>query len=357
LPVNADVTPKLLSMKNICLSLSIGLLLAGSAAFAQTVATNPVGFISITVKGGTLAQPSVNLVSPTLTNPIAYQGIVASVSGTTINITGANFTADQFDGANGQFYVEVFSATQAGVLADISATGTSSVTTTQDISGLITAGESIAIRQHITINQFLGATNTYGLLGSNSDATTADNVYVYSGSSSNTYWYYTGTPGTVPSDAGWYDLGFSPAGSVTIAPSEGVLIQRRGTGDVTITSTGAVKTGNTLFPVAHGISVLGTVSAQGLTLATSGLYNGNAGITGSASDATTSDQVYIYSGNTSNQYWYYTGTPGVVPTDAGWYDLSFTSAGTVSLPAGASFVVNRINGGAFNWTLPAPTSF
>jgi hypothetical protein len=343
-------------MKNTSLFLCLASLLGGSVAFAQTVSTDPVGFINITVQGGTLSHPTTNLISPTLTNPIAFQGTIASISSTApyvISITGASFSGNQFNSPNGTYYAEVFSATNPGALSDITATGASSVTTVDNLSSFASVGDSVRIRQHVTINQFLGASNTYGLLGSD-DSSTADSVLVYSGDAQTTYWYYTGTPGAMPSDAGWYDLNGTSAGSVTIAPSEGVLIQRKGTGNVTITSTGTVKTGNTLFPIVHGFNFLGTLSAQGLTLASSGLQT--SGLVGSG-DSSTSDLVLVFSGGNQTTYWYYTGTAGAVPSDAGWYDLNGTSAASVSLAPGAAFIVNRVQGGALNWTLPAPTSF
>src|ERR1700733_11396752 len=126
------------------LSLSLVSLLCGAAAFAQssTVATNPVGFLTVTIKGGTVATPTVTLISPTLTNPIAYQSTVASVSGTTITITGASFSNGQYSatGYNGEatYYAEDVSTSQSGAggLADISANGTNSITTAQDISSM-----------------------------------------------------------------------------------------------------------------------------------------------------------------------------------------------------------------------------
>jgi len=344
-------------VKKTVLSLSLLSLLCGSVAFAQSsVATNPVGFISITVNGGSSTTPVLTLISPTLTNPIAYQSTVQSVSGTTITITGASFTANEFNGSNGTFYVEDVSTSQGGtgVLCDITATGSNSVTTAQDISSMVTAGDTLIIRQHITIGQFLGTSNTYGLQGGTS-ATSADEVLVYDGSSQNTYWYYNGSLGGT---AGWYDLNFASASGVTIAPFQGVVIKRKTSGNVTITSTGTVKTGNTFFPVVNGLNVLGTVSAQGLTLGTSGLYTGtSSGVTASTS-ATTADEVTVYGfsngSSTQSNYWYYNGSLGGT---AGWYDLNFTPSGSVALAPGAAFVVNRKGGGAFNWSLPAPTSF
>jgi hypothetical protein len=115
-----------------------------------------------------------------------------------------------------------------------------------------------------------------------------------------------------------------------------------------------VKAGNTLFPIVHGYNILGTLSAQGLTLNTSGLIS--SGLVGSNSDATTSDQVIIYSAGNQSTYWYYTGTPPSL-SDAGWYDLGGNSAGTVSLAPGAGVLINRIEGGALNWNQPAPSTF
>jgi len=341
------------------LSLSLASLLLGSAAFAQSssVATNPVGFLSITVKGGTATSPALTLISPTLTNPTAFQSTVSAVSGATITITGASFTTNQYSAVGGSpvYYVEVIH-NGSGVLSDISASGTSTVTTTQNISSLIAQGDTVIIRQHVTINQFLGANNTYGLLGSTSgDPSQADGVLVWDGGIQNTYWYYNGTSPSF-SDKGWYDLSLNPAGSVTIAPFEGVLIQRKAAGNVTITSTGTVKAGNTLFPITAGANYMGTASAQGLTLATSGLIS--SGLTGSAGgDPTQSDQVLVYDGSGNlNLYWYYNGTSPSF-SDAGWYDLSLNPAGTVALNPGSGVIVDRIHGGAFNWTQPAPTSF
>jgi hypothetical protein len=213
-------------MKKNFLFLCLASLLSGSAAFAQTtVTTDPVGFITETVTHGSLATPSINLVSPTLTNPIAFQGTIATISSTTITITGASFTANQFNGANGSYYVEVFSATKPGALSDITATGSNSVTTHDNLTAFASAGDSVRIRQHITLNQFLGANNTFGLLGSNSDATTADDILVFDGATQNTYWYYTGTPPSL-SDAGWYDLIGNPAGSIALPPGAAFIVNR-----------------------------------------------------------------------------------------------------------------------------------
>ena len=336
-------------MKKLLLSFSVVSVLCGSVAFGQSTATTtPVGFISETVGAGSLTSPQLTLLSPTLTQPVVFQGTISAISGKTVTANGANWTADQFDGANGAYYVEVFSATKPGALSDIVTTATNSVTTADDLTAFASVGDTIAIRKHVTIASFFGANNTWGL-GTGNDISVADEISVYNGGTPAVYWYYDGTLGGA---AGWYDALGSESGSVEIMPHEGVIILRKSPGNVTIVSTGTVKTGNTLFPIVNGLNVIGTVSASGLTLDSSGLYNGTSALKAS-NDISTADEVLIYTGSVPADYWYYDGSLG---GPAGWYDALGQLAGSTPIAAGTSFIVIR-KGPAFNWSLPSPSSF
>ncbi len=254
-----------------------GITCLATSVFAATEAmTDPVGFVSATAAGGTVASPKLSLVSPTLMRPVEWQGAILTISPTTITVSGAPWTVGQFNGANGSFFVEVASGPNAGAISDITATPTTgSITTSDSLTAFGTVGDSIRIRKHVTIADFLGATNSAALL-STDDPSTADEVLVYDGASSTAYFYYIGGGGF---DPGWYDSDFllpsGEAAKVVIGPHQGVIIKRKAAGTVTFTSSGSVKTGNTLLPLVNGLNVLGTVSAKGLTLGTSGLYTGN----------------------------------------------------------------------------------
>lgn len=325
---------------------------------AQTTATtDPVGFITETVSGGTPASPKLTLISPTLMQPVAWQGLILTISGTTINVTGTPWTANQFNGASGKFFVEVVdpnNGTSAGAWTDITGTTTSSITTMDNLSAFASAGTSIRIRKHVTIGSFLGVANSAGLKGGTS-AASADEVLVYDGANTVIYWYYDASDAQGP--AGWYDLSYNPSENVVIAPHQGVVIKRKTAGNVVFTSMGSVKTGNTYFRVNTGLNVLGTVSAKGLTLANSGLYNANVnlGLKGSNSPSV-ADQVTIYTLTGQTIYWYYDASDAQGP--AGWYDLSYNPADTVAIAPGTSLVINRRTGNpVFNWKVPSPTSF
>src|SRR6266853_2025357 len=180
-------------------------------AFAATEATtDPVGFITTSVSGRSTSSPHLSLISPTLMQPVAWQGTITAINSSTITVAGTPWTSNQFNGANGSYYVEVYSATKPGAISDISGTTTSTLTTHDSLSAFGAAGDLIRIRKHVTLSDFLGANNTFGLHGTD-DPATADEVLVYSGSSFTSYFYYTGDPSNA---AGWYKTYTGdPAGS------------------------------------------------------------------------------------------------------------------------------------------------
>ena len=336
-------------MNSKTLTLAAAFLTVASCAFAQTATTDPVGFITASVTGGTLVSPKLTLVSPTLTRPVVWQGTISTISPTGITVSGAPWTAGQFNGANGEFYVEVYSATTPGALSDITNTTSNGISTVSNLTSFGVAGDFIRIRKHVTIADFLGVSNSTGLY-STDDPSTADEVLIYDGAASVSYFYYIGD---ASQPAGWYNSGTNaPAANQIIGPHEGVIIKRKVAGTINIVSVGSVKTGNTLFPVVPGLNVLGTVSAKGLTLDSSGLAN--TALTPS-DDPSTADEVTIYTATTQTNYFYYTGD---VSQPAGWYDSGTNApAGAVAIVPGSAFVLNRKGGAAFNWPLPAPSSF
>ena len=340
----------------ITVAVLFSLVLTSPPVFGQTdFTTDPVGLIDLTVSGGSAASPKLSLVSPTLTKPILWQGVITGISGTTITVGGTPWTASQFNAAAGSHYVEIISTTtpaRSGTLADITATTTSTITTFTATGAAI--GDSIKIRKDVTISDLFGATNSAGLLASD-DPTTADEVLIYIGATATSYFYYTGAPGY---PAGWYNSGsFDPAGSISIAPNEAVVIKRKTSGNLSITFAGAVKTGNTLLPIQNGLNVLGTASAKGMTLFNSGLNTGSS-TTGvfASDDPTTADEILLYSNGSATSYFYYNGGAPGYPN--GWYESGgFTDANNIPIAPGTAFVLKRKNGIPFNWALPSPTSF
>src|SRR6266853_1539534 len=161
------------------LASALGIFCASSGAFAQTAATDPVGFITINVAAGSAASPTLSLISPTLLQSVAWQGTIASVSGTTMTVSGTPWTAGQF-GTTGQYFVEVVSGANAGAWTDIESSTTSSITTLDDLSAFASPNSTIRIRKHNKLTDFLGVNNSAGLKGAR-ELALADEVAIYDG--------------------------------------------------------------------------------------------------------------------------------------------------------------------------------
>ncbi|MFD0893187.1 TIGR02597 family protein [Luteolibacter ambystomatis] len=337
---------------------------------ATELSNNPVGYLTVTLPGGSQQSPRLSLISPTLVRPLSWQGTITAVSAntsgpTTFSVAGNPWTDGQFNGVNGSYYAEVVPRTGSGVVSDITGTTEgvapdgSSLTTFDNLAAFASVGDELRVRKHVTLGGFFGETNAAGLLASD-DPSTADEVLVYDGGTFTSYFYYTGDEVFA---AGWYDTNFTlapgEAAKVVIAPNQGLVVKRRGTAPLSFRYTGAAKTGDTLLPVVNGSNVLGTVSSASLTLGTSGLHTGDAstGVNG-GEDPSVADEIVLYTASGPVSYFYYTGAPDF---PAGWYDSAFTlapgEADNIRIEPGSSFVLKRKSGAPFNWTQPAPKVF
>jgi hypothetical protein len=119
---------------------------------------------------------------------------------------------------------------------------------------------------------------------------------------------------------------------------------------------GAVKTGQTSFPVVPGQNNLANPYAAPMTLASSNLYTGSVASGLAAGFESTADVVLIHNGTSYDIYYYSSGgTPGV-----GWRQVNGGSVdmSAIPIPVGTSFIVKRYNSTSFNWVSPQhPSSF
>lgn len=358
-------------------------------AQTATATTDPVGYITLSVAGthgGSSA--ALSFLGQGMTRPVEYQSNVKSVNGTSVTDTSANWTDDQFNvvtsgstTTGSAYYLEVTSGTGVGLWSDIVSTngattshsGTpDTVVLSTDLSAYLTAGTTYKIRKNWTISSIFGvdptAAGASGLAGGT--LSTADQVLVYKPATYSstgvqtkagaytTYYYKTsGLGGT-----GWRSSASNSAdaSNAKLEPSDGILVQRNQTTDLTFTLVGAVKLGTSDLPVSYGLNILSNVyPTTSLTLGNSGLYNpsdaaGNSLVGGTLS---TADQVLIYQAGVYNTYYYKTSGLG----GTGWRSSASNSAdasGTV-IPSGAAILVQRnnktLNGdGSFEWVAPQP---
>ena len=334
-------------------------LLAGlSSLSAQSVVTDPVGFITLSVAGPTVAGGSaISLLGIGFTQPVSYQAALASAAGTTLTDSSATWTDNQFNGANGAYYLELISGAGAGKMSQITATSAAgkSITTADNLSSFVTAGTGYKIRKNWTLTDFFGPNANMSLVLSGGTLVDADEVLIYRPTANppsyDTYYYKTsGLGGT-----GWRSTASTsaPADTTPLLPTDGIIVRRHTAGTVNFALAGAVKLGQTQLSVTPGINLLSNVYPAGtFTLATSGLVA--SGLTGGT--LVDADQVLIYNPTTNppqyDTYYYKTSGLGGI----GWRSTASTSnpADNTPIPIGASIIIQRINPGSFAWVAPQP---
>ena len=164
----------------VLLSCTVALFAFASLGLAQTVATDPVGFITLNVQGtGGTVPSALSFLGLAFTQPVSYQATLASASGTTLTDSSASFTGTSggFNGTTGAFYIELTTGTGAGRTSQITGNTTNTITTANDLSSFVTAGTGYKIRPNWTLATVFGSTNQAGLFGGTK--TSADQVLVY----------------------------------------------------------------------------------------------------------------------------------------------------------------------------------
>lgn len=319
-----------------------------------SLTSEPVGFNKLRIAGRTGSQTvAYSYLAIDLVNPTSYQGTVTSRGAQSIVDAQADWTDNQFNGASGEFYLEIVSGSMAGLTTDILATNaaTKTLTTDDDLSTVLSGGEKFKIRKHRTIGDVFGKNNEVNLRG-NTTASASDEVRIFNPVTQAflVHYYNTGVSGWRSSTNATVDTS-----STKLYVDQGVSICRKIVGDLTLVVTGAVKTGPTVVPIGANSNLVANMYPAGsLTLGNSGLYTGNAltGLAG-AGKLSNADEVQIWNGTAFRRYFYKTGGTGGI----GWRDSANlkTDASGIQLPIGSSIYVVRKRGrAAFNWKMGQP---
>lgn len=270
-------------------AISAGLAICTSA-FAQTVATDPVGFTSTTVSANTVKALSL----PFNKSP-DYAAAVSTVTSTTIQTTGAGWGTNAFAPfSSNPHLIRMVSGAAIGRQFRIASHTADTLTLLagSDLTG-VAAGDRYQIFASDTLGSLFGIASPSGL-NTNTDSSVADNVLLRVGSAWITY-YNDGTQ--------WLRQGPDTlSNTVAVTPEQGFLFVRRA-GSYTFTALGAVPTTNlkTDFAV-NTVTSFGNrfpvdTSLTGLGLDTTPGWNKNA-------DPGVADNVLIRVGSAWITYYY-----------------------------------------------------
>lgn len=331
---------------------------------AVDVYTDPVGFITLTIRGTNGTPPgttsALSYLGLGMTQLVVKQGrITGAVSNELVDAL-ATWSDDQFNGSNGAHFIEITSGPFAGTIDDVVKTvgATKKLYTANNLASLgipNISNQTYRIRKHWTLASVFGPTNQAGLKGGTS-ASNADNIIVPDGTGGLiTYWYKSsGIGGT-----GWRKGGNA---TVDVANDplhilESIVIRRRDGTNIALKLVGAVKLARTIVPIEPGDNLRGNIYAAGFTLNTSGLYTTNSatGLKGGTS-AASADNVLLPTGpfGTLETYWY---KDAGFPPGTGWRkgSDSTTNVGTNLIELGQGMVIKRKSPNpAFDWYIPSP---
>lgn len=338
------------SMKN-KLSLLVGLasLAAIVGVQAQTAVTDPVGYVTATVNPSP-AGSRFTAISPTLVNKTEFSGVVASVAGNVLTLTGTPLTGLNFAPVGGfsKYWVEITNgATTEGAWTNITSNTDGTITTTDNMASAIVGGTTtIKVRAHVTIDQFLGATNTAGLQGGE-DPGSADEVLLIDPTAVakiQTVFYDTAAGAWTDGDS------FNVVGAQPIEPGQGVLVKRKSNTARSIVVTGYVKTGKTMVSSFQGTNLLGVPLATGTSFASSNLFTGANLATSvqGGEDPGSADEVLVIPPSGVIQTIFYDTAAGA------WTDGdTFNPVPTQVLAEATGFLIKRKSATPFTWTAPA----
>lgn len=330
---------------------SLAALLASSVlltgANGQTTAiTDPVGFVTTTIRGKTGSNNANSFISLGMARPTAYQGVVGTPSlnvneQTVLTFSGTPFTANQFNGTGNRHYLQLSAGSNAGLVTEIVATTANTLTVADNINSVITAGTTgFKAIPYWTLSTALPAG---GGLNGGASAGAADTVAIFNSGVPTTYFYNT--------TFNQWRTGAADSSNVIISPGNGLLVTRKQAGDVQLVLAGGVPLGTTEASIAGGTSAAARNSVvsnpyplNSVTLAASGL---SSVITGGAS-AGAADTVQIYNNAGVPTTYFYNTTFNQWRTGA-------TDASNVTIPQGAAVVINRkANRGPVDWYITQP---
>lgn len=306
-------------------ALTASLLLPQAGIHAQTtVATDPVGFTTISVTPGASGARRQTLMSiPLLEVDPSVGGLTAGtisavVSSNSIVVTNAGWTPGNLSKPAEPFVIQITSGPAAGrffLIASSAATGGASggaalanTATNIFVSSIdlqqmnnhltnagVAAGNTFKIYACNTLSWF-GTPGTTGIRGG-TNAASADNVQLTINGNSATYFYNTNSSNWVRS---------SPqqlANNIALLPSYGLTYSRLGTNALSFISTGQVPVISNAVAIKNsGITILSSYYPTTNNLRGLGIQNLPGWV--STTNPTTADNVVVVAGGSALTYFY-----------------------------------------------------
>jgi uncharacterized protein (TIGR02597 family) len=332
-------------MKSITSFALAATLLSATATFADTVTSEISGYLKISAPASTDTP-----VSPVFSRPTIWRSTVASVSGSTISVTGTpGWTAGSLAPGASTYHVRLTSGALNGHFLTITANAAASVTV--DNAGLnlasVVAGDTLEIAPYWTLGTLYPAADAgTKFIATSSPLARQTEILLFDASStgidrasSGRYFFYKNA---------WRKVGASTATSFdnTIIYPDSYFVQRNNSSATTLVFTGRVLPGTVstvleAIPSGQNDNFMGLSFPVDITLSRSGLSSN--GFTATTNVNSIADQLLVFDPAVtgfnrapSAAYYYYNG---------GWRKVGDSTntdySNSVTLPAGAGFLIRK----------------
>lgn len=318
-------TPSVLS------PLALGLALMSLSVPAQveaqevtTAASNLAGFHKVTVRALASRVMGVSFVRPTV-----VAGHLESAAPNTLTDTDVDFTTALTAGV--AYWVEITSGPHQGMATTLNAFAQNSLTTEDDLSSYLAAGDTYAVRPVHTIASLFGTTNSAGLRAGSS-ASSADTIVIPDGAGGSQTIYYSSS-----SPVGWRNsaTGTANAANTLVYHVDALTITRRWLTNLNVTFAGELRTKPTYYVVLPGQNNIAVNQLVGATLSNSTLQDQV-----KLGDSATADLVWVPNTTTTGFKKYYY-APEAPPLTAGWKLVGGDSSDQGTIALGSGIVIER----------------
>lgn len=293
----------------------------------QEALTKPIGFQTLTIKGGNF-----NLVGINFLRPVIVSGALESATVNSVVDDQADFVNVLAGKTN--LWVELVSGVNQGFWSIASSTSATTLSTLTDLSPYISAGDRYEVRAAATIADIFGATNAVGLMAGSS--LTADVIWIPDGSGGFEKIYYaTVQPPFLT--AGWRKIGTgnADASATPVYHVEGIIIERRDPSDLSLTFAGTLKTTTSVIPVTSGFNYVERNFPVGATLGNSGLVSFL-----QPGSSLTADILWLPNGAGGYTKYYYASAQPPFLT-VGWRAVGAGNADQSAIALTAGFIIER----------------
>ena len=329
----------------------------------SAVETDPVGYVTETI-----SPAGFNLIASNLSGPVVASGAFSSADSTTATDANASFTTSL--SGSSDYVLALTSGANVGVNTGVTASSATAVATGDDLSSLVSDGDTYEIRSVLTVADLFGSDNSAELAGATAGNTSAADIVWVQNATGYTKVYYNAVARPFPPlSVGWKTTttGNSDASATAVYFTDAIWVQVQRSAfssdeagvdasDLTskdIVFAGSVVTHSSEVAAESGFNFINRIFPGDMSLGESGMESDIALAT--AGNTTDADLIWIPNGSGGYNKYYYNGTARPFPPlSVGWKGTTTGNTDASGEILSSAYIIERkASGTMVTSSLPA----